>query len=267
MISEKGSATVETLVAALVAIPLFIAVPLLGKQLDAKHKTSMAARYAAWERTVWSDPGSSWRNGERSKSDADISLEINDRFYGHRSAVLVDENRSRSEGITSEPLWRDRSSRSLLANAGEGLPGIGTVDEGAASASHGVMVTKLAGTGISTILPDSLDKSIGLNTGNYVTTHVELPWEAEYPKEIRVNSTLSADAAILSDAWSPSDEERFSRRVDGLTVDEEISLLEAFGTKTFGALYPYREGKYGQDPDLEPISSVVPSRFIKDSDR
>jgi hypothetical protein len=115
--SQRGSATVEVFVVSLVAIPLLIAVPLLGKQLDAKHQTNMAARYAAWERTVWSDSGSSWRNAERSKSDADITMEINDRFYGHRQAELVDVSRSRSEGITSDPIWRDRRAQSLLANA------------------------------------------------------------------------------------------------------------------------------------------------------
>ena len=36
-----------------VLVPLFILIPLLGKYIDIKHATIMAARYEAWEYTVW----------------------------------------------------------------------------------------------------------------------------------------------------------------------------------------------------------------------
>jgi hypothetical protein len=260
--SQRGSATVEVFVVSLVAIPLLIAVPLLGKQLDAKHQTNMAARYAAWERTVWSDSGSSWRNAERSKSDADITMEINDRFYGHRQAELVDVSRSRSEGITSDPIWRDRRAQSLLANAGQGMPSTSSVTEGSPPVSHGILVTELASVGRSGGFLSGFSKSIGLNTNNYATAHVELPWKAEFPSNNVLEFPLQADSAILSDAWSPSDESRFHGRVAGLTIDDELRVSEV-GTYTFGYLPIYKEGEFGQNADLVPSSSVVPSRFVR----
>ena len=261
--NQKGSASVEVIVASLVAIPLFIVVPLLGKQLDAKHRTQMAARYAAWERTVWSDSGSRWRNDERSKSDADISLEINDRFYGHRSAELTAVSKIRSQGITTEHMWRDRTGRSLLDNAGSGMPSRSVVSEGAAPTDHGFLVSLFAGPGRSSGVLGSLTKTLNLNTGNYARARVELPWRAEYPDASVLEFPLVANSAILSDAWSPSKESRFNSRIAGMTINDELSVFEAFGTYTFGALPPYREGKYGRDADLVPSSSVVPSEYIK----
>lgn len=260
---QKGSATVEVIVASLVAIPLFIVVPLLGKQLDAKHRTQMAARYAAWERTVWSDSGSSWRNGERSKSDADISLEINDRFYGHRSAELINVSRIRSEGITTEHMWRDRTGLSLLGNAGSRMPSRSEVNEDDTPTGHGFLVSLFAGPGRSSGVLGSLTKTLNLNTGNYAQAHVEMPWRAEFPDASVLEFPLEADSAILSDAWSPSEESRFNSRIASMTINEELSVFEALGTYTFGALRPYREGRYGRDADLVPSSSVVPPEYIK----
>ncbi len=54
----RGAASVEFMVAGLVAGPLFLFVPLIGKQLDTDFRTVQAARYATWERTVWGEAGS-----------------------------------------------------------------------------------------------------------------------------------------------------------------------------------------------------------------
>ena len=259
---QKGSATIEVIITSLVAIPLLITIPLLGKQLDAKHKTTMAARYAAWERTVWSDSGSTWKNGEKSKSDQDIALEVNDRFYGHRSAEIVDVSKVKNEGITTEPMWHDRAGRSLLANAGEHLPGTTTVDETDTPVSHGFLVSLFASEGRASGILGSLEKSIGLNTGNYATAHVELPLKEVWSDDSVLELDMDADSAILSDAWSPNTESRFHSRVAGMTINDELSVFEV-GTYTFGYFFLYREGKYGRNADLVPSSSVVPPKYVK----
>lgn len=259
---HQGSATVEVFIVSLVAVPLLIVLQLLGNQLDAKHKTAMAARYAVWERTVWSDSGSSWRNGEGSKSDADISLEVDGRVNSNPRAHIADVSHTRSVGFSSNPLWTDWRQRSLLGNAGVGASSRTTIDEGSPPVSHGFLVTELASAGRAGGFLKSFTKSIGLNTNNYVTAHVELPWKVDFPDEDLLTYPLAANAAILSDAWSPSDEGRFHDRVAGLTIDDELRVLE-LGTYTFGYFDLFKEGKYGRNADLVPSSSVVPQRFIR----
>ena len=52
----SGQAMTEFLIAAaFVLMPLFVFVPMLGKYIDFKHAAIQAARYQAWEYTVWYD--------------------------------------------------------------------------------------------------------------------------------------------------------------------------------------------------------------------
>lgn len=53
----RGQAMTETIVACIVLVPLFFAIPLLGKYMDIAHGSIQANRYTAWERTVAPDGG------------------------------------------------------------------------------------------------------------------------------------------------------------------------------------------------------------------
>ena len=55
-LKQRGQAMTEFVISATyVLIPLFIAIPLLAKYIDIKQASVQAARYAAWEYTVWYD--------------------------------------------------------------------------------------------------------------------------------------------------------------------------------------------------------------------
>lgn len=113
---HAGQALVEFLiVSTLVLVPLFLAVPLLGKYLDMKSTAIQAARYAAWERTVWYG-GSDWSAG--SKDDAKIAREIRQRFF---SNTAINKLQSADGNMTGwgggpKPLWRDRAGNPMLVN-------------------------------------------------------------------------------------------------------------------------------------------------------
>ncbi len=56
LVPMQGQAMTEFVVSVAFAfLPLFVLVPTLGKVIDIQHKNQLAARYAAWERTVWFD--------------------------------------------------------------------------------------------------------------------------------------------------------------------------------------------------------------------
>lgn len=50
--AASGQSTTEFLVLALVLVPLFLSLPLLGKYLDLTHATEQAARYVAFETAI-----------------------------------------------------------------------------------------------------------------------------------------------------------------------------------------------------------------------
>ena len=114
-VKQEGQAMVEFLIAAtLVLIPLFLTVPLLGKYMDLKATSIQAARYAAWERTVWFGHAD-WTAAE--KTDLMIQREIQQRFFSDTATVKLqstDGNATGWGGTGPKPLWRDRAGNPML---------------------------------------------------------------------------------------------------------------------------------------------------------
>jgi hypothetical protein len=111
---QAGQAMVEFLIAAtLVLIPLFLIVPLLGKYMDLKATSIQAARYAAWERTVWYG-GTNWESGE--KEDIKIQHEVQQRFFSNTAEAKLQSTDSTATGWVGgpKPLWRDRAGNPML---------------------------------------------------------------------------------------------------------------------------------------------------------
>ncbi|MET3119955.1 Flp pilus assembly protein TadG [Undibacterium sp. GrIS 1.8] len=119
---QNGQAMVEFLVAAMFfLVPLFLAISALGKFIDVQHTTDMAARYAAWERTVWYENGASnfySINQPNQKSAAGINNEIALRILNDRSniaTVIKDSDKSASNFVNGvDPMWHDTSGTAYL---------------------------------------------------------------------------------------------------------------------------------------------------------
>lgn len=123
----RGQAMVELLIAGgLVLIPLFLAIPLLGKYLDLRATAVQTSRYAAWERTVWygGDAATSmgwfgltqkWLANE--KTDDQIRRELGARQLSETSAAFSNTDRgSSSFNGGSKALWQDRQGTTMLAD-------------------------------------------------------------------------------------------------------------------------------------------------------
>lgn len=113
---QSGQAMVEFLVAAMFfLVPLFLAIAAVGKFIDVQHTNDMAARYAAWERTVWYDDDIGKKfytsNHANQKSSAEINSEIAARVLNDRSTtatVIKDADKTATSFINGiDPMWRD----------------------------------------------------------------------------------------------------------------------------------------------------------------
>jgi hypothetical protein len=96
----------EFLIACLVLIPLFLAMPLLGKYLDINASAVQGARYVAWERTVWNPAD---------KSNARLENELRNRVF-----TAVGEPVRPGDGAAPpagyNPFWRDPEGKPMLAS-------------------------------------------------------------------------------------------------------------------------------------------------------
>lgn len=152
---QRGQAMVElVIVAAFVLVPLFLAIPIIGKYIDVRTAAVEASRYAAWERTVWYGGASastiswsdvtpdsptpfdwfndllampagwfkssnSWQANE--KKDAHIRNEIAVRLLSRPSPTLAldafssaDKDASEFRNNATRTLWRTRNDTPLL---------------------------------------------------------------------------------------------------------------------------------------------------------
>jgi len=284
----RGQALTETLVAFVVLVPIFMLVPYLGKYLDVKHRTEDAARYALWERTVFSDPGASWDSGENQKSDGRLRQEI-------LSRITEDPRAPVSAGLPAgvrNPLWEDHAGGdlvdlqnfdSVVAETREpfpyGLRGSTVLGKPeslslfTSLAQDGLPLLNQLG-GISDLLGGALDFNLGLNTRGFVNSRATLS-AIDLPAFTRIGASLDIDVAtnerlftasgaILTDAWIPGSEGNYVERLDSLVIDEIVSLLVAPGTFTFGFFPVFIEGLDGQNPTLESESNVLPERYVDD---
>lgn len=283
-----GQALSETLVAFVVLVPVFMLVPYLGKYLDVKHKAEDSARYALWERTIFADPGAGWGALENQKSDARLRAEIRSRFLEEPRAPIA----AQTTAAERNPLWEDHAGGDLLALADfdtdltetrepfpYGLRGRSFLGKPeslslfGSLAQDGLPLLNELGA-LSDVLGGALDFTLGLNDRGFATSRVALP-VVDLPAFTRVGATLDIEVAdgrrsfaasggMLTDAWVPGSEGNYRERLDGLVIDEIVSILVAPGTFTFGFFPVFIEGLDGQNPTLETESDVLPSRYVDD---
>ena len=107
--TQRGQATVEFVVAALVLVPLFIIIPLLGKYLDLFQTTETASRYVAFE-GVTRNSSNSW------KTDAELSMEVRRRFFSNSDAPVKTGDAAGDFVQNRNPMWTDHAGNPLLAS-------------------------------------------------------------------------------------------------------------------------------------------------------
>lgn len=111
--------------ASFILIPLFLIVPMFGKYIDMKHTAIQAARYEAWEYTVWyardcersalsslgGGPeecpmgGFEAHDNQPVKSRDETQIESRQRFFGTRTTFGVDEDGDTT--LTGAPITKD----------------------------------------------------------------------------------------------------------------------------------------------------------------
>lgn len=256
--TNRGNAMVETVVALAVLSPFLGCIALLGKQLDVKHKSFDALRYSVWERTVWSG---------NAKSEADITNEALDRSFGDPSTGVVAVDSLRSEGVSRNPFWRHHRQSLLTTPVGSAVS-FESSDESMPVDVGYVLVPGLAhGTGPVGVAAHALRMDdLNLNRRSFASATIEAnirPLLAHGDSPL----TQRATGALLSETWSPRDENDFGRRVDRITANELIENLELPGRilsmqapRKGGPLYG--EGQYGWDPQLRPRSNALPSAYV-----
>jgi hypothetical protein len=107
-----------------VLVPLFLAISIFGKSINVQHTAEVAARYGAWERTVWyeASPESGQfdrHNGPNRKSADEIRNEIGVRVLNDRSSETVVNAGDRGTSSFAkelDPMFQDMAGTAYMTD-------------------------------------------------------------------------------------------------------------------------------------------------------
>ena len=107
---QAGQALTEFIVVALVLIPLFLLLPMIGKYQDIAHSVQLASRYAAFDATIRNDVNGTW------KPEAQLTEELRRRFFSDPDAPIRTNHGEGSHEANRNPFWRDPKGAALIAD-------------------------------------------------------------------------------------------------------------------------------------------------------
>lgn len=111
------------IVSAAILVPLLLLIPLLGKQVDIKHSTIQAARYEAWEYTVWYSGSGEQPDGFHSPASQPVKTttatqrEARQRFFSDPNLPITNSDSSGWNTNQRNPLWQTHVGQSLYSGA------------------------------------------------------------------------------------------------------------------------------------------------------
>jgi len=251
---QSGQAMTEMVVASsMILVPLFLLIPLLGKYIDINHSTIQAARYEAWEYSVWyRDAKSTPTNVENKKGKAvslpikryqDIESEARQRFFTGQK-TLITHNDSALNGAPN-PLWKDhrgvdiltiKNVTSSLLNKDNDTPS--GVTTGAFTFLMDIFDKITTGVAsISKFFSGSKANFDVINFKGYakskVTTPITSPEGLIDFKTMNVtgrgnskkitNLTFNASAGVLTNGWSAGGTPHYINKSGGITVTKILS--------------------------------------------
>lgn len=202
--AQRGQATTEFVVLALVLVPLVLAVPLLGKYIDLIQTAETASRYVAFEATVQPKTGTP-------KSEAEIAAEVRRRFFSNTDAPIKTGDTAGNFAAHRNPLWTDGNGAPLLDKFEENLG------------------STLSARADNALPAAWMASSLGLSSNNLYAGQVSVvPAAASGAVPFdKLNIRISRTTVIAVDTWSASNAADVRSRIRGSSVAYPIGQVKA----------------------------------------
>ena len=190
----RGQALIEFLVVALVLVPMFLLIPLLGKYLDMKQSAIAASRTLAFECTV------RYEDCANLNANTSFADEIRRRFFSGNGTDILTNDRPAQDVIgagTGNALWVDRQGRPLL----ERYSDVGIV----ADAKTLNMGGSLVGTMSNNVGPGlfGLQMDRGMFDGRVQANVASQNGGSDFVSQLdSLGVKMQFHTAILTDAWT-----------------------------------------------------------------
>lgn len=221
----SGSAMIEFALLLLVMVPLFIGIPMIGKLIDLRQTNEQAARYAAWESTVYPQnalvDGKPYAVKQRFYSDAShvLSSQASDAgvnaLWGEKQdsdpAGWINEGQIQidQESANARPFDRNISSPTIAMSIGQQAGRAGEILDGLSGNSWGLTSDGLLRAGVG----------VNVKSNGWLTSGLQSCADED------VFACTSSTSAIVVDGWSASSDDQARRRVRSLMPSSALEPL------------------------------------------
>jgi len=215
---ERGQAMTEFVIGVvLFALPVFLLIPVVGKYLDMRATAVQAARYVAWERTVWyggTSASVSWP--ARDKDAGTIQNEVRQRLFSEGTSIAGGDGGAGGWGGSgSKAAWTNRDGSPMLASYNAVRQGISNDDTpNIASDVVNLIVTVTDALGSFTL------ETKGLYTGQVsvgITTQ-PINFSLDAASVFDPGAlTMSERNTILANGWNAGGSDHVKSQTQGLT--------------------------------------------------
>lgn len=211
--TQRGQATIEFVVLALVLVPILIAIPLLGKYIDVNQATEQASRYVAFEAAA-RNTSNAW------KTDTELGVEVRRRFFSNSDAPVKTGDVPGNFMAHRNPLWTNHSGKALIEKFETDV----TVD------SQRDGYNAIAATAV---YRDQLKLSdTNLYTGQVTVKFANI---ANFAPFDVINLSTTRKTVLLADAWTANDNGQIKGKITGSLAMYPIGRLKSI-VDTMGRL-------------------------------
>lgn len=235
--AQAGQSMAEFLVMlGLFIVPFFYGMTYMSKVGEASAKTHNAARYSAWERTVFHPSGGGYNN----KSNDDIAVEANNRIFrvstepldSSQDRVLVDYNSMELDSM-SQLYEKDYYDLPIY-----GERTFGNNNGGSNNSPQAVVTVAMSRgdhPGSVTSRVNQLGRLLNLDSDNFYTASAQTPLvKSQYLRPLDATQASSYDAmlvrpvsvnAIYTGSWNARGPSEVVDRVEGVLPSSLLSFL------------------------------------------
>ena len=245
--------------ASMLLVPLLLLIPLLGKYIDIKHSTIQAARYEAWEYTVWyngthdgqsDDRPDGYTNTPPVKSLTDTQEESRRRFFSNITLPIANDDKTGWTDTTpgeTNLLWMDHEGDPLLVDLDGTTAPLPQHNEDTPDLTGGVMdflvdIIQLVFDALKWVL-SLANSDVGftaINNEGYINTTVtatvdvpvgliDMPNMLDTPgvddSTAAFTIDFSSSAAVLSEGWNAGGLEHTTNQAGGLVPTKLLDTL------------------------------------------
>ncbi|HET7315254.1 hypothetical protein [Salinisphaera sp.] len=224
---QGGQALTEFIVVGVfVLLPLFLLIPIVAQLISQNQAVEIGARYAAWERTAWNQPG----GDGPTKSDARIAREIDTRIFARDDQPIVSEAEVTAELDPFSRRVNGDNEALIQKHSGTDTYAAVHTTQSAPSAILSPIVTGLSGliNGVAGALGGH-SAGLDLNQQGLYAVDVSVPLTDltdifDLPGVDLSSLQLSAHDALLTETWAARGTEDAQDKIRGLMP---ITLLNS----------------------------------------